>query len=46
MTEREAVELIRQRAWTGQMPGLERIRRLLEKLGGAQKQLKLVHIAG
>ena len=46
MTEREAVELIRQRAWTGQKPGLERIRRLLEKLGDPQKQLKFVHIAG
>ena len=46
MTEREAVELIRQRAWTGQKPGLERIRRLLGKLGDPQKQLKFVHIAG
>ena len=33
MTDREAVEQLRQRAWTGQTPGLERIRRLLDRLG-------------
>ena len=46
MTEREAEALIRQRAWVGQKPGLDRIRRLLERLGGPQRKLKFVHIAG
>ncbi|NBI11532.1 bifunctional folylpolyglutamate synthase/dihydrofolate synthase [Colidextribacter sp. OB.20] len=46
MTEREAEELIRRRAWTGRKPGLERIRRLLGRLGDPQKRLKFVHIAG
>ena len=46
MTAREAEALIRQRAWVGQKPGLDRIRRLLERLGGLQKKLKFVHIAG
>ena len=32
MTDMEAVELIHQRAWVGQKPGLERIRRLLGRL--------------
>ena len=46
MTEREAEALIRRRAWVGQKPGLDRIRRLLERLGGPQRELKFVHIAG
>ena len=46
MTDMQAVELIHQRAWVGQKPGLERIRRLLGKLGNPQNQLKFVHIAG
>ena len=46
MTDLEAVELIHQRAWVGQKPGLERIRRLLGRLGDPQKELKFVHIAG
>lgn len=46
MTDIEAVELVHQRAWVGQKPGLERIRRLLGKLGDPQKELKFVHIAG
>ncbi len=46
MTGTEAAELIHQRAWVGQKPGLERIRRLLGKLGNPQNQLKFVHIAG
>lgn len=46
MTDVEAVELIHQRAWVGQKPGLERTRRLLEKLGSPQEKLKFVHIAG
>lgn len=46
MTDQEAVELIHQRAWVGQKPGLERIRRLLGRLGDPHKGLKFVHIAG
>ena len=46
MTDQEAVELIHRRAWVGQKPGLERIRRLLGRLGDPQKGLKFVHIAG
>ena len=43
MTGQEAEALIHQRART---PGLERIRRLLGKLGDPQKSLRFVHIAG
>lgn len=46
MTDQEAVERIHQCAWVGQRPGLERIRRLLERLGNPQKGMKFVHIAG
>ena len=46
MTGQEAAELIHQRAWVGQEPGLERIRRLLGRLGDPQKELRSVHIAG
>ena len=46
MTDAQAVELIHQRAWVGQKPGLDRIRRLLGKLGNPQERLKFVHIAG
>ena len=46
MTDMEAVELIHQRAWVGQKPGLERIRRLLGRLGNPQEKLTFVHIAG
>ena len=46
MTDTEAVELVHQRAWVGQKPGLDRIRRLLGRLGDPQNELKFVHIAG
>ena len=46
MTDAQAVEMIHQRAWVGQKPGLERISRLLDRLGNPQEKLKLVHIAG
>ena len=46
MTGQEAAELVHQRAWVGQRPGLDRIRRLLGRLGGPQEKLKFVHIAG
>ena len=37
MTDREAIELVHQRAWVGQKPGLERTRRLLGRLGNPQE---------
>ena len=46
MTGQEAADLIHQRAWVGQQPGLDRIRRLLGRLGNPQEKLKFVHIAG
>ena len=46
MTGQEAADLIHQRAWVGQKPGLDRIRRLLGRLGNPQEKLKFVHIAG
>ena len=46
MAGQEAAELVHQRAWTGQQPGLDRIRRLLGRLGDPQEKLKFVHIAG
>lgn len=46
MTDQEVVELIHRRAWVGQKPGLERIRRLLGRLGNPHRGLKFVHIAG
>lgn len=46
MTDTEAAELVHQRAWVGQKPGLDRIRRLLGRLGNPQEKLKFVHIAG
>ena len=33
MTGQEAVELIRQEAWTGRKPGLSRTRELLKRVG-------------
>ena len=46
MTGQEAADLVHQRAWVGQQPGLDRIRRLLGRLGNPQEKLKFVHIAG
>ena len=46
MTGQEAADLIHQRAWVGQKPGLDRIRRLLGRLGDPHTRLKFVHIAG
>ena len=40
MTDREAIELVHQRAWVGQKPGLERTRRLLGRLGNPQEKLR------
>ena len=42
----EAAEYLEQAKKHGIVPGLDSIRRLLEKLGDPQKDLKFVHIAG
>ena len=39
MTDKEAIELVHQRAWVGQKPGLDRIRRLLGRLGDPHTRL-------
>ena len=46
MTGQEAVELIRQEAWTGRKPGLSRTRELLKRVGNPHQKLKYVHITG
>ena len=46
MTGQEAVELIRQEAWTGRKPGLSRTRELLKRVGDPHQKLKYVHITG
>ncbi len=46
MTGEQAAEQIHLAAWTGQKPGLDRIRELLGRLGNPQETLKFVHIAG
>lgn len=46
MTAQQAVQLIHERAWVGQKPGLERTKDLLCRLGNPQESLKFVHIAG
>lgn len=40
MTGQEAVELIRQEAWTGRKPGLSRTRELLKRVGNPHQKLK------
>lgn len=46
MTGQEAVELIRQEAWTGRKPGLSRTQRAAEAGGKPHQKLKYVHITG
>ena len=46
MTGQQAIEGIQRQAWTGQAPGLDRIRELLALLGDPQRELKFVHITG
>ena len=40
MTGQEAVELIRQEAWTGRKPGLSRTRELLKRVGNPHQSPK------
>ena len=46
MTGQQAIEGIQRQAWTGQAPGLGRIRELLALLGDPQRELQFVHITG
>jgi len=42
----QAVDFIHSIARFGSMPGLERVRLLLERMGNPQKSLKFIHVAG
>lgn len=46
MNYEEALEYIHSISWRGSVPGLTRIRTLLERMGDPQKGLKFVHITG
>ena len=46
MTYQEAVEKIDSRLLFGMKPGLERMRALMDELGGPQEKVKFVHICG
>lgn len=46
MTYEEALAYIHTVSWRGSRPGLSRTRELLSRLGGPEKELKFVHIAG
>ena len=46
MNVNEALSYIHSVSWMGTVPGLSRIRALLERLGNPQDGLKFVHIAG
>ena len=46
MNATEALEYVEGCKKYGVVPGLDSIRRLLERLGDPQKELKIVHIAG
>lgn len=46
MTYEEALTYIHSVSWMGIRPGLERIRKLCERLGNPQDDLRFVHVAG
>lgn len=46
MTPEEALTYIHSVCWKGSIPGLDRTRELLEKMGNPQNALQFVHIAG
>lgn len=46
MNATEAIAYIHSVCWKGSVPGLERTRTLLAKMGNPEKKLKFVHIAG
>ena len=46
MNYKEALDYIHSLQVFGSIPGLERIKVLLEKLGNPEKDLKFIHVAG
>ncbi|MCI8330134.1 MAG: bifunctional folylpolyglutamate synthase/dihydrofolate synthase [Oscillibacter sp.] len=46
MTGEEAVAYIHAYGWESHAPGLDRIRKLLRRLGDPQRELKFIHVAG
>ena len=46
MDIQEALQYIHSVSWMGTIPGLERVRELLERMGNPQRGMKVVHIAG
>lgn len=46
MTYEEALQYIHNVCWKGSVPGLERTRELLAKMGNPEKKMKYVHITG
>ena len=46
MNVTEALKYIHSVSWMGSVPGLDRTRALLARMGNPEKKLKFVHIAG
>ncbi len=46
MTVEEAISYIHSVCWKGSIPGLERTRELLARMGNPEKKLRFVHVAG
>ena len=46
MTYQDALNCIQQKQSLGIQPGLQRVQRLLDKMGNPQNELKIIHIAG
>lgn len=46
MNVTEALKYIHNVSWLGSIPGLDRTRELLQRMGNPQKKLKFIHIAG
>ena len=46
MNVNEALNYIHSISWMGTIPGLERVRELLGRMGNPEKKLKFIHIAG
>ncbi len=46
MTAEQALTYIHSVCWKGSIPGLDRTRELLERMGNPQDKLKFIHIAG
>ena len=46
MNVNEALNYIHSISWMGTIPGLERVRELLRRMGNPERKLKFIHIAG